>query len=290
MDPATRRRRLLRLVLAVTGAAVRIRIMAHAGERAQRRVAVCGAAGVVTALGIRVEVINPAVPWPRTGRGHLVVSNHVSWLDELALLVAVRALPVADAEIGDCKLVGGLARRLGVILVHRDRLRSVADSVAQATHRLRRGQSVSVQPEGTTSCGVELGRFHPAFFQAAVDAGALVCPVAIRYRVDGEAATTVPCHVRDDTLPRTMARVAAARDLVVEVHLLPALDATTGDRRTLAALAEYAVAEVTEARRPRPACHPDRRASTTSRPSVTPPAPRRAAELRDASPGQRRLL
>ncbi|WP_347060739.1 lysophospholipid acyltransferase family protein [Blastococcus sp. HT6-30] len=259
--------------------------MAHAGERAQRRVAVCGAAGVVTPLGVRVEVINPSVPWPRTGRGHLVVSNQVTWLDELALLVAVRALPVANAEIGDRKLVGGLARRLGVVLVQPGRLRSVADGVAQATHRLRRGQSISVQPDGPTSCGVALGRFRPAFFQAAVDAGALVCPVVIRYRVDGEVATTLPCQVRDDTLPRSMARVAAARDLVVEVHLLPALDATTGDRRTLAALAEYAVAEVTEARRPTAACHPDRRAFTTSRPSVTPPAPRRTAELREASPG-----
>lgn len=48
------------------------------------RAAVCGAADVLTALGVRVEVLDPAVPWPRTGRGHLVVSNHASWLGELA--------------------------------------------------------------------------------------------------------------------------------------------------------------------------------------------------------------
>ena len=54
VTPATRRRRLLRLVGLLVGAAIRIRIMARAGERGQRRIAVCGAAGVVTALGIRV--------------------------------------------------------------------------------------------------------------------------------------------------------------------------------------------------------------------------------------------
>jgi hypothetical protein len=39
--------------------------------------------------------------------------------------------------------------------------------------------------------------------------------------------------------------------LVVEVHLLPALTPAGADRRTLAALSEYAVAEVVEARGPR---------------------------------------
>lgn len=79
-----------------------------------------------------------------------------------------------------------------------------------------------------------------------MDAGAAICPVAIRYRVDGGAATTAPSYLRGDTLVRSIARVVAARRLVVEVHLLTALDASGGDRRILAALAEYAVAAVIE--------------------------------------------
>jgi 1-acyl-sn-glycerol-3-phosphate acyltransferase len=67
----------------------------------------------VTALRIRVEVINPAVPGPRAAVGHLVLSNHISWLEELALLIPVRAAPVAKAEVGHWTSVGGLARRLG---------------------------------------------------------------------------------------------------------------------------------------------------------------------------------
>lgn len=256
IDPATRRRRLRRTTGVLLAAAVRIAMWAGAGVRTQRRVAVCSAARVLTALGIRVEVVNPAVRWPRAGVGHLVVSNHVSWLDELALLVAVRATPVAKSEVATWPVVGGLARRLGVIFVERGRLRSVAASVDDVAGRLRRGESVSVHPEGTTTCGVQLERFRPAFFQAAVDAGAAICPVAIRYRVDGGAMTTLPGYLRNDTLMRSIARVGAARGLVVEVHLLPALDATGGDRRTLAALAEYAVAEVTETPPPVVAVHP----------------------------------
>ena len=42
---------------------------------------------------------------------------------------------------------------------------------------------------------------------------AVPCPVSIRYR-------TAAGHLADDELPRTVADVVAARDLVVEVHLL----------------------------------------------------------------------
>nr|WP_281372143.1 lysophospholipid acyltransferase family protein [Modestobacter versicolor] len=188
----------------------------------------------------------------------MVVANHVSWLDGLALLTVVPGVPVAKREIGDWPVVGRLLRRTGVVLVERGRLRALPGTVAEVADLLRAGTPVTVHPEGTTSCGVELGRFRPAFFQAAVDAAAPVCPVAVRYRVDGGAASAVAAYLGGEPLPRTLARIVAARGLVVEVHLLPALDPAGADRRELAALAEYAVAEVTEARPPVVTAHPRR--------------------------------
>jgi hypothetical protein len=80
--------------------------------------------------------------------------------------------------------------------------------------------------------------------------------VALRYRVDGGAGTAVAAYLGGDSLRRTLARVVATRGLVVEVHLLPALDPAGADRRELAALAEYAIAAVTEARPPVVTAHP----------------------------------
>jgi hypothetical protein len=54
---------------------------------------VCGAANLLTALGVRVRVVAPVSPWPRSGR--LVVSDHVGWLGDLAVSTAVRGAPVA---------------------------------------------------------------------------------------------------------------------------------------------------------------------------------------------------
>ncbi len=256
VDPVLQRRRRRRLAGALAGTAVASARVRLTGARGRRRLVVCAAARVLTAAGVRVEVHASPVGWPRSATGSLVVANHVSWLDGLALLTVVPGVPVAKAEIGGWPLVGGLLRRTGVVLLDRARVRALPAAVAEAAGLLRAGRSVTVHPEGTTSCGVQLGRFRPAFFQAAVDAAAPVCPVAVRYRVDGGSGTAVPAYLGGESLRRSLARVLAVRGLVVEVHLLPVLDPCGADRRELAALAEYAIAAVTEARPPVVTAHP----------------------------------
>lgn len=282
VDAATRRRRWLRLSGALAGTGVAALRAPWTGARGRRRLVVCAAARLLTAAGVRVEVTAPAVAWPRAGAGrgpgHLVVGNHVSWIDDLAMLTVVPGVPVARRAVGDWPVLGGLARRAGVVLVDRARIRALPGTVAQVAGLLRSGTAVTVHPEGTTACGVELGRFRPAFFQAAVDAAAPVCPVAVRYRVHGQASTAVAGFLGDEPLWRSIARVVTVRGLVVEVHLLPALDPAGADRRELAALAEYAVAAVTEVRPPVVAAHPRRprvpaRRKPVRRPSVIPTHP-----------------
>jgi 1-acyl-sn-glycerol-3-phosphate acyltransferase len=262
VTPALQRHRWLQLAGALAGAGIASLRAALTGARGRRRLAVCAAARVLTAAGVRVEVHASPVGWPRTGAGHgpghLVVSNSVSWLDGLALLTVVPGVPVTEREIGAWPVVGRLARRTGVVLVDRARPRTLPGTVGQVAGLLRAGTSVTVHPEGTTSCGVEPARFRPAFFQAAVDAAAPVCPVAVRYRVDGGAGTAVAAYLAGEPLWRSLTRVVAARGLVVEVHLLPALDPAGADRRELAALAEYTIAAVTEARPPLVTAHPRR--------------------------------
>nr|WP_246214668.1 lysophospholipid acyltransferase family protein [Modestobacter muralis] len=269
---ATRRLRLLRVAGALAGVAAAALRAPLATGRGRRRLLTCGAARLLTAVGVRVEVVPSPVAWPRTGAGRgpglLVVANSVSWVDDLALLTVVPGLPVITTGPGRRPVLGGLLRRAGAVPIDPARLHALPAAVGQVADALRGGSTVSVRPEGTTSCGVELGRFRPAFLQAAVDVGAPVCPVAVRYRVDGGAGTAVAGRLAGEPFRRSVSRVLAARGLVVEVHLLPALDPAGADRRALAALAEYAVAAVTEARPLLVAAHP-------RRPRVPAPLPAR---------------
>jgi 1-acyl-sn-glycerol-3-phosphate acyltransferase len=93
-----------------------------------------------------------------------------------------------------------------------------ADRVARRRHEsftfaqpaAGRDESVAVFPEGTTTDGTRLGRFHPALFQAAIDAGAAVQPVAIRYPAPDGRPDPAAAFVDDMTFAASLVRVLGA--------------------------------------------------------------------------------
>lgn len=195
---------------------------------------------LLTAFGVTLEVHGSLAE--ARGRGALVVDNHVSWLD-IVVVNAVRPMrSVAKREIASWPVVGTLASRAGTVYLDRERLRALPDTVAELARALRGGALVNACPEGTTWCGLGLGRFRPALFQAAIDGGVPVLPVVVRYRLASGAPTTWPAFVGDETLIDSVRRTAKLRGLVVEVHVLPEIaPGRAADRFELAALAEAAV-------------------------------------------------
>ncbi|WP_064745380.1 lysophospholipid acyltransferase family protein [Pseudonocardia acaciae] len=179
------------------------------------------------------------------GGGVLVVANHLSWLDVLALGAVQPMRMVAKREIKDWPAIGALAARVGTLFVDRAGLRELPSVVAQTAAALREGSLVGLFPEGTTWCGAASGVFRRAGFQAALDAGVPVRPVAQRMRLPGGEPTTAGAFIGDDTLLDSMLRVMRLPGLVLEVEVLPPLAADGVDRRELARRAELAIAAAT---------------------------------------------
>jgi 1-acyl-sn-glycerol-3-phosphate acyltransferase len=175
------------------------------------------------------------------GVGVLVVSNHVSWLDLVALGAVQPLRMVAKSEVRAWPLIGLLARRAGTVFVDRERLSTLPRTVAAVSGALAGGAPIGAFPEGTTWCGLTNGRFRSAVFQAATNTATAVRPVALRYRLADVGTTTVASFVGSATLWEAAVLVAGVRGLAVEVHLLPLLPADGSDRRALAASAQAAV-------------------------------------------------
>lgn len=202
--------------------------------------------GVLRALGATLDVHGDATLGVPTGdgphRGALVVDNHVSWLDIVAVNGVRPMRSVAKREIATWPLVGTLASRIGTVYLDRERLRALPDTVAELAGALRGGSLVNACPEGTTWCGLGLGTFRSALFQAAIDGGVPVRPLAVRYRIAGGGPTTWPAFIGDETLIESVMRTARLRGLVVEVHVLPEIaPGRAADRHELAGLAENAI-------------------------------------------------
>ncbi|MFC4529775.1 lysophospholipid acyltransferase family protein [Sphaerisporangium dianthi] len=212
-------------------------------------------------LGVRLEVrqgytmlggaaLTPvAAPEPgaaaereRRGAGVLLVANHISWLDPIVVAAITPCLALAKSEIAAWPLIRSLVAASGAIFIDRERLSALPGTVRALADALRAGRSVVAFPEGTTWCGRRGGPFRRAVFQAAIDAGAPVRPVALRFRDRAGQLATGPAFVGDDTLPASLARVVSAKGLVVEVTVFPVIAHTGGlTRRALAGLAQATV-------------------------------------------------
>ncbi len=168
----------------------------------------------------------------------LVVSNHVSWLDELAIDSVQPIRLVAKRDIKDWPVLGRIITAAGTVYLDRERLRELPRTVEELTTTLRNGSAVGIHAEGTTWCGLASGRYKPALFQAALDAGVPVRPIVLRYRV-GDHVSTQPAFIGSDTLVDSIRRVLKIKGLVVEVHVLDEIaPGRAEDRRELARLAK----------------------------------------------------
>ncbi|HEX3791216.1 MAG TPA: lysophospholipid acyltransferase family protein [Pseudonocardiaceae bacterium] len=243
--------RLVRALGVLLAATVLAPLSALLGSRAREAAVRWVFAALLRAFGARLEVHGdrtfggPAGDGPH--RGALVALNHVSWLDIVAVN-GVRPMPsVAKHEIRAWPVVGALASRAGTVFLDRGRLRVLPAAIGELSTALRAGSLVSAYPEGTTWCGRTTGRFRPAMFQAAIDGGVPVRPIALRYRLTDGSATSWPAFVGDETLIDSVCRTARLRGLVVELHILDEIaPGRAAGRRELAALTEARIRAVVE--------------------------------------------
>ena len=142
-------------------------------------VAVCR--GALLLLGLRARRRGP-----RLVRQGVVVANHSSWLDVLALGSLGPLVFVSKAEVAGWPGIGWLARATGTLFVRRDRRGEVGRQVAALRERIERGEVVCLFPEGTSSDGRRVLPFKPALL-AAVPPGVLVQAVSLSWEApDGE--------------------------------------------------------------------------------------------------------
>ncbi|MFC6790467.1 lysophospholipid acyltransferase family protein [Methylobacterium komagatae] len=113
-----------------------------------------------------VRVIESGTP-PAPGEAALVLSNHVSWLDIIAI-GALRPLSfVAKSEIRGWPVIGLLAILQRTLFIDRARRAATATVSAAMGHRLANGELVVLFAEGTTGDGTRLLPFRSSLVGAA---------------------------------------------------------------------------------------------------------------------------
>jgi 1-acyl-sn-glycerol-3-phosphate acyltransferase len=167
----------------------------------------------------------------------LIVANHVSYLDPMAILPHCPAIPVAKAEVLEWPIVGSIAAALDVIFVARKDRHARVRVLRRIHDLLAAGVPVLNFPEGTTTPGDEVRPFWRGTFGIAQRLGVPVVPVALQYRDPAMAwfggASFLPHYVR----------VASQPHIEVTLSFLPPLPPRTGELpEDMAARARNAIA------------------------------------------------
>ena len=180
-------------------------------------------------LGVALRVIGT----PRR-RATLVVANHISWLDILAINAVQPVRFVSKADVRRWPLLGWLVACGGTLFIERERKRDALRVVHQVAKALQAGDAVAVFPEGTTSDGHALLPFHANLLQAAIATETPVQPVALRFGDAHDAVSAAAAYVGDTSLLQSLWCVVTARGLRAHVTWLPPQATARLDRRALA--------------------------------------------------------
>ena len=198
-------------------------------------------------IGVRLQSFGQA---PRPGRtqgaeesmGALLLANHTSWLDVFSIAAVVPARFVSKSEIARWPVFGWLAIAVGTLFVERGRRHAVARANQAVAERLRSGQLIAVFPEGTTTDGSRLLPFHANLVQPALEMGAPVRPVGVRFTQRGEFSQAA-MYIDDMNVLRSLWRIVTAPYLAVELHWLPPIDPPPRGRHEAARSARAAIAQ-----------------------------------------------
>lgn len=161
-------------------------------------------------LGVRTAVTGLAPSYPS-----LVVSNHISWHDIVAIGQHTDIDFVAKAEISQWPIIGTLAARGGTLFIDRGS-REAASSIIDIMSTQLLQKSVLVFPESTTTLGDQMLPFKRRLFQAAHNANTPIQPIALYY--EGRDRNGERLGYGNESFLRHAIRTMKTHTIVIHIH------------------------------------------------------------------------
>ncbi len=188
---------------------------------------------VARSLGVKIKTYGSALP-----EKTLFVSNHISWLDILILGNLIPVHFLSKHEVKSIPVIGWLATRAGTLYIKRGCKDSATDASSEITAALNQRHNSIVFAEGTTTDG-HIKKFHSRMIQSAIDAPAMVQPVAIFYPVRNPESNKIEINPVTLFLAGTSAGesfdlIARAPSIDVEVHFLQPINSKDKTRDEIA--------------------------------------------------------
>lgn len=168
----------------------------------------------------------------------LIVTNHISWLDVFVLNAISPMRFVAKSEVKAWPIIGWFCAQTKTLFIARGKASDAARINTRMTELLNKGENLAVFPEGTTTNGKSVARFHSSLLQAAIDAHVQVKPIAIRYEDQLGSLSNAAAYIDDVSLLTSIWSILCCDGLHVRLQATSPLDTLKVGRRNLAQTAQ----------------------------------------------------
>ena len=131
-------------------------------------------------LGIKVNLVADKEILKK--KGVFFVSNHLSYIDGIAISGIVPVVFIGRSDLKNWPLFGLLSTLAYTIFVDRINPSDIHEEIGKIDFFIHQGINVILFPEGTSTDGRKLLPFKSSFFTVAVHTECPVVPVAVKYK------------------------------------------------------------------------------------------------------------
>lgn len=165
-------------------------------------------------------------------QNYFFVSNHISWTDIFVINAIYPVIFLAKSSVKQWPIFGLMASVCNTVFIDRNSKKSLTNSLGKLNYLIG-FNSICIFPEGTSTIGHSVSKFHSNYFQIAIDNQFLISPLSLKYIKDGKNCNKA-AFIDDDTLLQSIKQIVGCRGINVEVKFLSKIDSKGLDRKELA--------------------------------------------------------
>jgi len=170
----------------------------------------------------------------------LVVSNHISFLDISVIASVCDVTFLSKSTLRFWPIIGFVSARMGTVFIPRQNKMHLLNVKYSISEIMQQNMSLVIFPEGTTTLGKTVSRFHSGLLQSAIDTNKPVQPVALSYIRAGKN-DRVAAYIDKDNFVTSIIKIMAQPKTNVYISLCESLDSQSKTRHELAATSRHLI-------------------------------------------------
>ena len=176
-------------------------------------------------LNLKIQVEGTPIPGAA-----LIVCNHISWIDIVAIGAHVPGCFIAKSDLLRWPIIGFITRQSGNIFVKRGNKQQVRQTTEQIAWILKQDLKIIAFPEGTTSDGKQLLPFHASLFQPALLTKTPIQPLVIEYL--GTARKLAP-YIDDDVFIPHLWCILGLKEIQIRLSFMDVIETSNKTRQSV---------------------------------------------------------